>query len=85
LFCSSKKLLLLLEQSCVHVADCNGIVLCKCRRTLPEEENCLHSSSFDHLLAASIKAGSKCVWLSGRYRRSRTITLRHLPLLVEDW
>jgi hypothetical protein len=61
LFCSSKQLLLLLEQSCVHVADCDGVVLCKCRRTLPEEEDCLYSSSFDHLLPVSMKAASRCV------------------------
>ena len=57
LFCSGKQLLLLLKQDCVHVADCDSVVLCNARRALPEQENCLHSSSFDHLFATAMKAG----------------------------
>jgi hypothetical protein len=53
LFCSGKQLLLL-KQDCVHVADCDSVVLRNARRALPEQENCLHSSSFDHLFATAI-------------------------------
>jgi hypothetical protein len=61
LLCSSKQLLLHLKQDSVHVADCNSIVLCNARRALPGEENCLHSSSFNHLFAAAMKAALECV------------------------
>ena len=61
MFCSSKQLLLLLKQSRVYVADCDGVVLRERRRTLPEEEDCLYGSSFDHLLAALMETAPKCV------------------------
>jgi hypothetical protein len=52
----SKQLLLLLKQNSVYVADYNCVVFCNTRRALPEEENCLHSSSFNYLFAAAIEA-----------------------------
>jgi hypothetical protein len=64
LLCSSKQLLLLLKENSVHVADCDSVVLYDCWGALPEQENCLHRSSFDHLLTAAMKAPSRCVWSS---------------------
>jgi len=38
----------------------DSIVLCYAGQTLPEQKGCLHSSSFDLLLAAAVKSASKC-------------------------
>ena len=59
LCCSSEQLLLLLKENSVHVANRDSKVLCNARRALPEQENCLHRSSFDHLFAATMKTASR--------------------------
>src|SRR5438309_5735413 len=86
-FCSSKLFLLLLEQNGVHVADCNSIVLCYARWALAEKKDCLHGSSFDHLLTTTVKATLRRLWLP-RWRRRLfgviTIFPRHLPALMEN-
>jgi hypothetical protein len=61
LFCLSEQLLLLLKENSVYVADRDSEVLRNARRALPEQENCLYSSSLNHLLTAAVKAASRWV------------------------
>ena len=56
--CSCKQLMQLLQEGCAHVANSDCEVLCNVLQTLLEEKNCFHSSSVDHLLAATVKVAS---------------------------
>ena len=51
---------LVLEQNSVLVANCKSIVLHYAGWALPEQKDCLHGSSFDHLFTLTMEAASRC-------------------------
>jgi hypothetical protein len=56
--CLSKQLMLLLNKGCAYVTNSYSEILYNAWRALLEEEDCFYSSSFNHLLAAAMKAAS---------------------------